>query len=313
MAMLITEREQNLLDAHSLRLIDLYHRELQPALLNEVDELSKAGPLPAGVLGVAAHSLAALERYDEAASAAEKARTAEPGWAWLQHALAEAEAGRGRFEAAVEAQRQAARLQPGEPGYVAVLARYLRQAGQAEQAVRTARQALVLNADHALALNELGLALMAAGDPQAALAQFRHARAASPDDPAAYVNEGALHLQAGARGEARRVLLEVLKQRPGLAEAEDMLARTLSPSWLHKPVLHLLTLSRVTLVGWLIIAFLYYLAFRLLEFIWHAAPATMPFGRLLLIATLVWLLGGTVAGWLIRLAFRTGAGSRARR
>lgn len=304
MDMLLTDRERNLLDPNALRLADLYRKELHPSLLNEVDELSKVGPLTAGVLGVASHSLAALERFDEAASAAEKALSAEPGWSWLHHALAAAQAGQGKLDRAVETQAQAARLQPGEPGYAAVLARYLRQAGQTEQAIRTARQALLSHPDHTLALNELGLALLAAGNSQAALTQFRQAQAVAPDETAAYVNEGALHLQAEARGEARRVFREALRRHPGLNEAEDMMARTLSPNWLHRPVLHLLTLSRVTVVGWLIIAFLYYLAFRLLEFVWQAFPVTMPVGRGLLMVTLVWLLGGTVLGWLFRLAFR---------
>lgn len=304
---MISQRERSGLSEQAARLLGLFEREQHAALLNEVDELSKAGPLEAGVLGVASLTLTELERYEEGRKAAEAAIDRAPAQAWLYGALAAAEAGAGRREAAVEAQRRAVQLMPGEPGYGALLARYQRESGDAAQAVRTARQALLPDGAHAGALNELGLSLLAADEPDEALVQFRLAQETNPQDPAAYVNEGALHLRRGAVRESRRALRQALQRRPGLVEAENLMAESLARKGLGLAVLkHVVTLARVTLVGWLIIAFLYYLAFRLLQFVWRMIPAALPAGQGLLWITLVWLLGGMAAGHVLRRLFRSG-------
>ncbi len=304
---MITEQEATLLDAEARRLLQMYREGRYAPLLTEVDELSKGGPLSPGVLGLASLSLTALERYEEAAKAAQGALRQEPGWAWLYNALARAEEGRGRLEAAVAAQSRAVQLMPGEPGYTAALVRCHRLKGDAPLAVRTARQALVAAPEDPGLLNELGLALLETGDRDEALERFREAQEVAPEDPAAWLNEGVLHLRAGARREARRPLRQALKRRPGLWEAEDRMAETLTGETgpVRAVLLHLLTLARVTLVGWAMIAFLYYLFFRLLEFIWKLLPATLPVGRTILLVTLIWLVGGMAVGHLLRLAFRT--------
>jgi tetratricopeptide (TPR) repeat protein len=304
----VAERERKALDSAALGLLGLYEQEQHPHVLNEVDQLSKGGALSPGVLGVAALSLTAVDRYAEAVTAAGEAIRREPGWAWLYAALAVAEAGQGALQAAVEAQRQAVRLMPGEPAYGASLARYERLRGHPDLAARTARQALMVDGGHPDALNELGLALLALGNPTAALDQFRNVQAAAPDQPAGFLGEGLLHLGAGARREARRALREALRRKPGLIEAENRMAETIAgtrgPG--RAAILHLLMLGRVTLVGWLIVAFVYYLLFRLLEFIWRIAPATQPFSRGLLLATLAYLLVGLGIGTLLRFLFRKG-------
>lgn len=305
---MITEREAHLLDEDARRLLALHQKEQNAALLNEVDELSKRAPLTPGVLGVAAMALTALERSDEAVKAAGHAAKAEPGWAWLHHALAAARARLGHLEEALAAQRQAAQLMPGEPGYTAGLARYLREAGQPDQAVRTARQALLTAPAHPGALNELGLALQAAGDPAGALEAFRQAQATDPAGAEAHISEGVLHLRAGARKEARKSLRAALKRHPGLPEAENRMVETLAgkQGFLHTALIHILNLGRLNVVGWLMIAFLYYVGFRLLQILWRYLPATLPAAQALLIATLAWLLGGMALGHLLRLLFRTG-------
>jgi tetratricopeptide (TPR) repeat protein len=303
-------REKQLLDEEARRLLGLYEKEQYASLLTEVDELSKRGPLSPGVLGVASLALTALDRYDEAIKAASHATRQEPGWAWLHGALAAAEAGQGRqgLERALAAQRQAVQLMPGEPAYAAVLARYLREAGQTAEAARTARLALMLDPAHPGALNELGLALQATGDGAGALQAFKQAHAADPTAPEAFINEGVLHLRGGARKEARKALREALRRSPGLPEAENRMAETLAGERGsgRAVLLHLLTLGRITVVGWLMIAFLYYVSFRLLQILWNYVPATLPAARGLLLVTLTWLLGGLTVGHLLRLAFRTG-------
>lgn len=304
---MITEREIQAFDQEALRLLEAHHKGQHAAILNEVDELAKAGPLSPAVLGLASLALSELERYDEAAKAANHAVHLAPDQAWLFHALARGEAGQKRLTEAVAAQRQAVRLMPAEAGYAAKLAAYLRESGQPAEAARVARQALVTSPDHAGALNELGLALQAAGDRSGALEQFRLAQAADREDPTGYLNEGSLHLEAGDLSAARRALREALRREPGLTEAEDRMAETLAgrTGFMRSVLLHLLNLGRVTIIGWSIIAFLYYLLFRLVEFVWKVAPAFLPVGQALLVVTLAYLLGGMMMGHIMRLAFRT--------
>ncbi len=293
------------LDPDALRLLEAYKKGQHGALLQEVDNLSKAGSVTPGVLGVAAMACTALERYDEAIKAATAALAQQSGWAWLYHALAAAEAGQGHLDRAVAAQGRAVRLMPREPSYAAALAQYLRRSGQLQQAVAVARQALVGDPTHGGALNEYGLALLESGSAGPALEQFRLAQSAEPAEPAGYINEGVLHLRAEARGEARRSFGQALRCRPGMSEAEDYIADTFvgQRGLLRATLGHLLALGRVNLLGWVMIAFVYYLAFRLLQFLWRAWPVLLPAAQVLLVITLVWLLGGLALGRLIRVAF----------
>ncbi|HLN61169.1 MAG TPA: tetratricopeptide repeat protein [Symbiobacteriaceae bacterium] len=299
-------REERLLGDGARHLLDLYRDGQYAPLLAEVDQLAKEGQVGAPELGLTALALTALERHEEAVKAAGEAVKRAPDQAWLHDTLAAAEAGLGRLERATEAQRRAAQLLPGEPAYTARLAKYQRLNGEHDLAVRTARQALLTDPGHPEALNELGLALQATGDTAGALAQFRAAQEAAPAAAEAYVNEGVLHLRAGARGEARRAFRAAVQRRPGWEEAENYLVRSMTGERgpLTATLLHLLNLGRFTLVGWLIVAFLYYLLFRLLEFVWKAWPATLPLGRGLLMATLVYLLGGLAVGKVLRFLLR---------
>lgn len=269
---MIAEREARQLSADGLRLWDLYKRNEHAHLLNEVDVLSKGGPLSADVLGLASLSLSALERWQEAVGAATRAAGAGTHLAWLHGALAMALAGSGNLSGALAAQQRARQLAPADPQHGALLAKYLRLLGQAREACRAAREALVIDSEHIPALNELAL------------------------------SESMLHTAAGQRTAARRALRGALERRPGWAEAEDALARTLPGTRGVGGMLlgHVLTLGRVTLVGWLMIAFLYYLLFRLLEFGWKLAPALLPIGQTLLVITLAYLLVGLAVGRLLR-------------
>lgn len=305
---MISDRERRQLSEGAQQLLQLYEKGEHPHLLNEVEVLSKEGALRPDLLGLAALSLVAVERYADAARAAQEAVRAAPGQAWLHHALAAAEAGQGRLEAAINGQSQAVRLMPGFAGYGAALARYYRLSGKADAAARAARQALLTDSAHPGALCELGLALADAGDPGGALEQFRLAQQAAPGESEGYLHEGALHLRSGAGREARAALHAALARRPGSSEAEDRLAETLAGGRrpLRTALLHMLNVGRVTVVGWLMIAFLYYLLFRLLEFLWDTWPVLLPAGRVLLLGSLAWLLGALLAGRLLRFAFQHG-------
>lgn len=303
--MIMTQAEMERLDPEARRLLAAYDKEQYTSLLAEVDELSKRGPLSPGLLGLAAASLVVMERYEEAVTAARGAVEREPRWAWLHLALSRAEGGLGNWPKAVEAGRTAMQILPGEPVYLANLSACQREAGQADLAVRTARQALALDPAHPEGLNQLGLALEAGGDTRGALEQFRKAQAAQPDSPAAYLNEGMLHRRAGRTSESRRAFQQALRLEQGRTEAEDRLAESLSDSpVVRRTILHLVNLARLSVVGWAIVAFFYYLFFRLLEFLWKFAGSMLPVGRTLLVVTLLWLLGGAAMGRVLRLWLR---------
>ena len=303
--MIMSPAETQQLDPGALALLETYQRGEHTAVLAEVDQQSKAGPLPPDVLGLAAASLLALERYDEAVKAARHAVAQSPRKAWLHHVLGRAELSRGDRAKALEAVQTACRLMPGHPDYQATLAACQRESGDPAAAAATARGALAGAPGHAGLLHELGLALAAQGDDAGALDQFRKAQAADPKAPDAYLAEAALHRKAGRATDARRALQRVLQEVPDLLEAEERLAETVGPSaLLHRLLVHLIHLSRLTVTGWLIVAFLYYLFFRLLEFLWEHFPVLLPVSRVLLAVTALWILGGAVTGRFIRAALR---------
>ncbi|MBP2019916.1 tetratricopeptide (TPR) repeat protein [Symbiobacterium terraclitae] len=305
--MVMSRAEVDQLQPDALPLLETYRNGEHSALLAEVDQRSRSGPLPPDVLGLAAASLVALERYEEAATAAREAAGRAPRKAWLYHVLSRAELGRGDRARALEAAEAACRLLPGHPDYLATLAACRRENGDPAAAAATARQALLSAPDHPGALNQLGLALAASGDEAAALEQFTRAMEAAPQEPEAYLNAAALHRKAGRVPEARRVLKDALRHIPGLLEAEEQLAGTVGSSPLvHGLLRHLIHLSRLTMTGWLIVAFIYYLFFRLLEFLWKYFPVLLPVSRVLLLVAAAWLLGGALCGRLLRLALRRG-------
>lgn len=78
-----------------------------------------------------------------------------------------------------------------------------------------------------------------------------------------------------------------------------------SPPGLGRRVLHhALNLGRVTLVGWMMISFLYYVSFRVLQILWKLMPFLLPVAQGLLYITLAYLAGGFVVGRLLRWLFR---------
>lgn len=300
-------REWERLDPEARRLLEMHARGQYAALLNEVDDLSKRGPLTAGMYAVASYALTELERHAEAVNAARLSIQQDSGWAWPHHLLAAAEAARGRLNEAISAQSRAVALEPGEPGYGANLARYQRLSGKAEAAVKTALQALAVDTDHVGARNELGLALQARGDRSGALTEFRRAQAQAPGDPLPWLSEGVMLLDEADLAGARAAFHQALARKPGMPEPEDRLADTLTPPGSGRRTLHhLLWFGRLNLVGWAMIIFLYYVTFRLIQMVWKAIPALLPVAQGLLWVSMGYLLGSLVLGRGLRFAFRRG-------
>ncbi|HLO01666.1 MAG TPA: hypothetical protein VK191_00925 [Symbiobacteriaceae bacterium] len=298
----------------------LWQEGAHGALLNEIGQAMKAGELPAEGYGLGALACIALERFDEAAKAGQNGVTLAPREAWLFGALADAYRGLARaatraagapaagtgpsdWAKAITAADQAVRLAPAEPAWHALGARLRREAGFTAEALQSAERGLQRHPDSVHLLVERGLA-------SGALTDLRQAQAIAPTDPWPFEAEGHLHGLAGNVAEAAVAYRRALRLAPAgpAAEAiEDQLARAIAPRAPLTGLLRLLLLTaRVTVIGWVVILFGYYIFFRLLQIGWKLAPVLKPFGQGLLLATAV---GGALlvaGGHLTRLLLRQG-------
>lgn len=310
----------------------LWQEGAHGALLNEIGQAMKAGELPAEGYGLGALACIALERFDEAVKAGQNGVALAPREAWLYGALAEAYRGLSRaasttsdWAKAIAAADQAVRLAPSEPAWHALGARLRREAGFTAEALQVAERGLQRHPQSEHLLVERALARGAESgalpDPGAlpspgvspnsgAVADLHQAQALAPTDPWPFEAEGLLHTLAGRPAQAAsayRRALRLAAPGPAREAIEDQLARVIAPRAPLASLLRLLLLAaRVTLIGWAVILFGYYIFFRLLQIGWKLAPAFKPFGQGLLLATAV---GGAllvVAGHLTRFLLRQG-------
>jgi tetratricopeptide (TPR) repeat protein len=242
----------------------------------------------------------------------------------LDGARAEAPGSVGLWAKAVAAADQAVRLTPDEPAWHALAARLRREAGYLAEALQTAERGLLRHPQSAHLLVERGLAgaLSAVGyqaqgghethyDLHQALGELRQAQVIAPQDPWPLEAEGLLLTRAGRLPEAASAFRRALKRAPSGPPAEsieDQLAQAITARAPLSTLLRLLLLvTRVTVIGWSVILFDYYIFFRLLQIGWKLAPVFKPFGQGLLLVTAV---GGAlflVIGHLTRLLIRRGA------
>jgi tetratricopeptide (TPR) repeat protein len=282
------------------------------ALLSELKEAMKAGPLPAEAYGLGALACIALERFDEAVKAGQNGVARAPREAWLFGALAEAYRGLARSEKepagdwakAIAAADQAVRLAPTESAWAALGARLRREAGFPTEALQTAERGLERHPESVPLLVERGLARGETSD-------LRRAQQLAPTDPWPLEAEGMLHAQAGRHRAAASAFRRALRLAPrgSAAEAiEVQLAQAVAPR--AAGLLRLLLLvTRITVIGWGVILFGYYIFFRLLQMGWKLAPGFKPVGQGLLLASAV---GGAllvVVAHLTRLLLRLGRSS----
>jgi tetratricopeptide (TPR) repeat protein len=282
----------------------LWEQGVHGALLNEVGARLKEGTLPAEGYGLAALACLGLQRYEEAVRAAQNGVARAPREAWLYGVLAEALIATTHWERAIVAADQAARLAPEEPAWAALGARCRRLAGHLKEALELAERALRRHPSSVLLLVERGCA-RAETDPAAALEDFRQAQGLAPADPAPWLAEGDLQARVGNWEGARRAYGQALRRAtaPGVVEAaEDGLVKARA---VGAPLLRLLLLTaRITVIGWCVILFAYYLFFRFLQIGWRIAPAFRPVGQSLLLITAVGggvlVLAGHGFRWMMR-------------
>lgn len=298
----------------------LWQEGAHGALLNEIGQAMKAGDLAPEGYGLGALACIALERFDEAVKAGQNGVARAPREPWLYGALAEAYRGLAKSNARDESQAaewakgiaaadQAVRLAPSEPAWHALAARLRNEAGFAAEALQIAERGLGRHPEsaHLLVERALAAAQMESGgsDP---LIDLQKAQSLAPADPWPFEAEGRLHLGAGRFSEAAiafRRALRLATPGPAREGIEDQLIRAVAPK--APGLLRLLLLAaRVTVIGWVVILFGYYIFFRLLQIGWKLAPAFKPFGQGLLLATAI---GGALlvlAGHITRLLLRQG-------
>lgn len=282
------------------------------ALLNEIGQAMKAGELPPEGYGLGALACIALERFDEAVKAGLNGVNRAPREPWLYGALAEAYRGLAKsggssapqdWAKAIAAADQAVRLAPSEPAWHATAARLRRESGFAEEALQSAQRGLERHPQSAHLLVERALATvsMDAG----ALADLAQAQRVAPADPWPFEAEGQLHLDANRYPAAAVAFRRALRRGPSgpsRERIEDQLVRALAPRPRLYNMLRLLLLTaRVTVIGWVVILFGYYILFRLLEIGWKLVPAFKLYTEGFLLLTAMWGALLFVAGHLTRL------------
>lgn len=94
-------------------------------------------------------------------------------------------------------------------------------AGMFDQAIERYTQAVAVKPD-ANILTDLGICLRETGRAEEALARLREARAIDPSHWQAIYNEGVVLVSLGKTGEAKRVVAELKKLRPGSAELASL-------------------------------------------------------------------------------------------
>jgi len=97
------------------------------------------------------------------------------------------------------------------------------QTNDAEHAYEYLQRALKYRPAYAEALNNLGILYLRRNEPEKAIASFRECVRVAPAFDQAYLNLGRVLTIQGKPEEARAVLLDLLKQHPGHAEAQKMM------------------------------------------------------------------------------------------
>jgi Flp pilus assembly protein TadD len=97
------------------------------------------------------------------------------------------------------------------------------QADDSVPAYEYLKKALKSRPDYPEALNNLGILYLRTQRRDEAVASFKQCIRVAPSFDQAYLNLARVYSVEGAPGEARAVLLELLKQHPDHAQAKSML------------------------------------------------------------------------------------------
>ena len=140
------------------------------------------GILPAKLRLIQAEALGALERFDEAAAAAEAAYELDPASAEALELRAEIEMDRGRFESALELLLEGRRRHPDDAGIHAALVEAAEELKRHPLVIEAARDFLRKFGKDAEVLAALGRAYVETRDYRRADRAFRDAAELDPED-----------------------------------------------------------------------------------------------------------------------------------
>jgi tetratricopeptide (TPR) repeat protein/peroxiredoxin len=129
------------------------------------------------------------------------------------------------WDAARETFEHALRVSPSDPDANYGLAMVFAQADDTAHAYEYLQRALKFRPDYPEALNNLGILYLRTQRRDEAVASFEECIRAAPAFDQSYLNLARVYAVEGAPEKARTVLLELLKQHPEHAQAQNMLAQ----------------------------------------------------------------------------------------
>ena len=174
-----------------------------------------------------AETLAALNRWAEAATAYRRAIKSDAGCVEAHFGLGRALQQQSDFRAAIQSFRNTARLRPTFAEAFNNLGNCAQSLCDASQAEAAYRHAIELRPDYAGAISNLGALLLARGDSASAIAQFRKASELEPDIGPHALNLGTALCRQRSFSEAVIVLGRLAARQPENADAAFNLGNAL--------------------------------------------------------------------------------------
>ena len=129
-----------------------------------------------------------------------------------------------QWDAARKVLEHAVEVGPQDPEANYSLAMVYAQLNDTDRAYEYLQQALKLRPDYPEALNNLGVLYLRIGRRDQAVASFEQSIRVAPGFDQSYLNLARVYTLEGTPGKARTVLLDLLKQHPDHAAAQNMLA-----------------------------------------------------------------------------------------
>jgi tetratricopeptide (TPR) repeat protein len=161
---------------------------------------------------------------EEAIQSFLKALALSPGNLVALNNLGNAYRARKNWDAARDIFERALKISPGDPEANYGLAMVFAQADDTPHAYELLQRALKSRPDYPEALNNLGILYLRTQRRDEAVASFEESIRVAPTFDQAYLNLARVYMIEGAPDKARAVLLQLLKQHPDHAQAQNMLA-----------------------------------------------------------------------------------------
>jgi tetratricopeptide (TPR) repeat protein len=212
---------------YNLGTLFLQKNEIEPArqVLMRALEIRPEYPDALNDLGL----IAAREgKSDDAVAYFQKAIAARPDYVLALENLGNLYRGRRQWDQAQRALEQALKIEPANAELSYAMGMLFAEQGDAARAESYLKQAVKLRPGYPEAWNNLGVLYVRQGDETdktKALAAFQQCIEAAPDFAQAYYNLARVYVGLGDKQRAAEVLRQLLKRRPGDAQASAELER----------------------------------------------------------------------------------------